>query len=46
MGGLKVVGPLDRLVIESSMEGEEELEEVHHYDPRLQISLFSSYLDW
>ena len=47
MGSLKVVGPLDKLVIESSLEGEEEEgEEVHHYDPRLQISLFSSYLDW
>ena len=46
MGSLKVVGPLDRLVIESSLEGEEQVEEVHHYDPRLQIALFSSYLDW
>ena len=46
MGSLKVVGPLDRLVIESSLEGEEAGEEVHHYDPRLQIALFSSYLDW
>ena len=45
MGSLKVVGLLDKLVIEG-MEGEEELEEVHHYNPRLQIALFSSYLDW